>query len=204
MVDLAAHGHTDAAIAHHLGISEATVATYWGRVRTKYGPLSRTELIAHIVRERYDEQLALLREENQTLIESLTQASPSLGTEESKDFFRQVLDGVADAVFVVCEKGMIEWANGSAHELLDYPCGSLVGRGLDTLVVEHYRKLHRQHVQDFFANPAKRTMAEHSVTYAVTADGAEREFVATLSAVDTPHGRFAICVMRHVPERRPA
>src|SRR5262245_36101632 len=38
LIELAAEGHTDASIANELGISEATVSTYWGRVRIKIGP----------------------------------------------------------------------------------------------------------------------------------------------------------------------
>ena len=45
MLLLAAQGLTDQGIAHRLEISLATVGTYWGRIRIKIGPLSRTGLV---------------------------------------------------------------------------------------------------------------------------------------------------------------
>ncbi|MGI8922978.1 MAG: helix-turn-helix domain-containing protein [Fimbriimonadales bacterium] len=41
---LSVHGFTDDSIANKLGIARATVSTYWGRIRTKVGHLSRPEL----------------------------------------------------------------------------------------------------------------------------------------------------------------
>ena len=38
LIEYATQGLTDTAIALKLGISEATVGTYWGRVRIKIGP----------------------------------------------------------------------------------------------------------------------------------------------------------------------
>src|SRR5579871_1864366 len=46
---LAMNGLTDQGIANKLGISAATIGTYWGRVRIKFGPLSRPELVARFV-----------------------------------------------------------------------------------------------------------------------------------------------------------
>ncbi len=47
---MATNGLTDHGIANELGISVATVGTYWGRVRIKFGPLPRTELVANFLR----------------------------------------------------------------------------------------------------------------------------------------------------------
>lgn len=59
-------GLTDQAMANKLGISRATVTTYWGRVRTKFGAYGRTELVANFVREQ-----ANLRNENLAADEGL-------------------------------------------------------------------------------------------------------------------------------------
>src|SRR5579862_4728500 len=50
IIRMASEGHTDSSIAHLLEISEGTVGTYWGRIRTKMGPYSRPELVAIAIR----------------------------------------------------------------------------------------------------------------------------------------------------------
>lgn len=49
-------GLTDQAMANKLGISRATVTTYWGRIRTKFGAYGRTELVANYVREQANQR----------------------------------------------------------------------------------------------------------------------------------------------------
>ena len=51
LITMAGEGLTDTAIANRLGISEATVNTYWGRIRVKLGPHNRTELVAIALRD---------------------------------------------------------------------------------------------------------------------------------------------------------
>ncbi len=70
---LAMNGLTDQGIAHKLGISVATVSTYWGRVRIKFGALPRPELVARFVQAemaRATESLAASEARLRTLLES--------------------------------------------------------------------------------------------------------------------------------------
>jgi DNA-binding NarL/FixJ family response regulator len=46
VLSFAAEGMTDKQIAAELGISLATVDTYWRRIRTKFDSTSRTEAVA--------------------------------------------------------------------------------------------------------------------------------------------------------------
>lgn len=69
---MAAEGLTDQGIAHKLGISVATVSTYWGRVRIKFGPMPRPELIAHFVRGEMTRSAAELTKKEATLRALLT------------------------------------------------------------------------------------------------------------------------------------
>ncbi|RYG39459.1 PAS domain S-box protein [bacterium] len=70
---MASNGLTDQGIAHELGISLATVSTYWGRVRIKFGALPRTELVAKFLRgemARSNTALAASEAQMRTLLES--------------------------------------------------------------------------------------------------------------------------------------
>ena len=55
ILTLASKGFTDDMIARELGIKRGTVNSYWVRIRAKFGPLSRTELVARFVQKNADE-----------------------------------------------------------------------------------------------------------------------------------------------------
>jgi PAS domain S-box-containing protein len=63
LLTLASQGLTDQAIAHELAISLATIATYWGRIRIKMGPLNRTELVANFLGSKSQVEIADLQNE---------------------------------------------------------------------------------------------------------------------------------------------
>lgn len=60
IVELAAEGLTNEAIANHLGLSMGTVNTYWLRIKLKTGGIGRTDTVLSIFRKRHE--LALMEE----------------------------------------------------------------------------------------------------------------------------------------------
>jgi PAS domain S-box-containing protein len=186
---------TDVAIATKLGISEATVATYWVRIRMKYGPLSRPELVAHAVREQYENEVEGLKEENHVLMESLLQGK-SKGSKIEADIFREALEAAADAILLVDEGGTIEWANSAATEVFGFSKAEMEGHPLSILVPERFRKTHTGRMREYVKEPSKRRMSEHSTTFALTKDGEERPVAATLAPMSTAGGTYVVCVVR--------
>lgn len=62
LVELAAEGMTDKAIAQATGLSVHTVDTHWKKLRARFNTSSRTEVVASALRERFeDERAELLR-----------------------------------------------------------------------------------------------------------------------------------------------
>jgi PAS domain S-box-containing protein len=201
LIELAANGFTDSAIANRLGIAEATVATYWGRIRTKYGALSRPELIAHAVRGEYEAEIEGLRRQNHDLIRTLRQSTGRYQAGDPGGFFKDALESAADAVLIVDQHGNIDWVNAAAEELFGYGRDELKGKHQMMLIPERYRLIHRQHVKNYFALPSKRTMSEHSTTLLLTKTGDEIPIVATLSPLEAGDQAFAICVVRKVSSK---
>jgi PAS domain S-box-containing protein len=68
VLSFAAEGMTDKQIAAELGISLATVDTYWRRIRTKYNSTSRTEAVAKALNLRSAGTITLAHQENDRLI----------------------------------------------------------------------------------------------------------------------------------------
>lgn len=64
---MASNGLTDRAIGADLGISVATVNTYWGRIRAKIGGGTRSELVAIYVRSLASSELERHAQSNKSL-----------------------------------------------------------------------------------------------------------------------------------------
>ncbi|MBS1724875.1 MAG: PAS domain S-box protein [Armatimonadetes bacterium] len=192
LLTFASEGLTDTAIAHKLGISEATVGTYWGRVRIKLGPHSRTELVAMMLRTQQEEAIRSLREEYEELIGQLSTTSSSGHVLN----YRDLLENAPDAMVLVTDDGSLEYANTAALELFGYAEGELTGQNMSRLVPERFRDQHGAHLQDYVMNPERRQMGAHLRTPAVCKDGTEILIRAALSAVPREDGVVVTCVIR--------
>ena len=196
LLELAGTGHTDTLIAQTLGISEATVATYWGRVRIKFGSLSRTELVANYIREQDESVIGELRRKNQHLVSQLEESRS--GSEGAQDavYYRHLIRQAPDAVLIVIEDGTIESANEAACGLFGYDLGDLDGKAIDTLIPDRYRSVHASHREAFIEEGNKRRMGEHLATLGLHRLGREFPIDASLAPANTPHGPRVICVVR--------
>lgn len=196
LIRFAAEGLTDTAIAFRLGISEATVGTYWGRVRIKIGPYNRTELVSIFLRQEQETKLDAIREENAQVVAALQSAVSEAAVQDS--LYRDLIDNAPDAMLLVLSDGVISTANQAAHELFGYDGGEMNGLSLITLVPERFREVHQDHRAQYVADPRRRTMGEHLDTPAVRKDNTEMTVQASLSAVNTPTGLLVICAVRPV------
>lgn len=196
LLKLAGEGFTDTAIAHKLGISEATVGTYWGRIRIKMGPYSRTELVGMAVRAEAEATLHQLREDNERLAEQLREKANS----DTKELYFQLLSDAPDAVVVVNSEGRIEFVNETLCELFRDTVDELLGSHIGMLIPERLREAHREHVEDYFWHPTKRRMGEHLDTLARRSDASEFPIAAALNLAKVGDQEHVVCVVRDVSE----
>jgi len=193
-MNFAAQGLTDSAIALRLGISEATVGTYWGRVRIKFGPFSRTELVAMMMRSEREQALEVLRKENEQLVREL-QSKVASGT---NSIYRELIENAPDAMLLVRQTGIIEQANFAARELFGYSREELLGADVTLLMPVKFREQHAQHREDYVREPQRRQMGSHLETPALRKDGSEFLIRASLSAISTTQGMLITCAIRPV------
>lgn len=118
---MATNGLTDQAIANELGISLATVSTYWGRVRIKYGPLGRTEIVARYLRALMNRATAELR--------------------ASESRMRTVLEALPVGVFLADAEGRPIYVNSAYTDIAGRDEASLRQEGLASLVFPGDRPL---------------------------------------------------------------
>ncbi|MGV3618509.1 MAG: PAS domain S-box protein [Fimbriimonas sp.] len=195
-IRLASEGLIDTAIAQHLGISEATVGTYWGRVRIKLGPYNRTELVAIVIREEQEEALERLRKENEETLSQLHNAMSH--SHEKGSVFREIVENAPDAMLLVSEQGRISMANQAAYELFGYEPDGLDDTNILSLIPTRYWDVHNTHRLEYVHNPQRRSMGEHLDTPALRRNGEEFRIRASLSAITTPTGLIVMCSIREV------
>lgn len=193
LIALATEGHTDTSIAQHLGISEATVGTYWGRIRVKLGPYSRTELVSIVIRAEQADELARLKVANAELARQLNVSSA-----DSEGLFRQFVESAADSILITNSSSVIVTANAAAHELFGYPPGELVGANMSVLIPQRFRERHAEVVQGFLQAPSKGMMGDHFDAPALRRDGTEMRIRAALSVISTPDGPLTMSIHRAV------
>lgn len=196
LIRLASEGLIDTAIAHQLGISEATVGTYWGRVRIKLGPYNRTELVAIVIREEQEEALERLRKENEETLSQLQDAMSH--SYEQGSIYREIVENALDAMLLVSEQGRITMANQAAYEIFGYDLNELDDADILSLIPARYRDVHDTHRREYVHDPRRRTMGEHLDTPAIRRNGEEFRIRASLSAIQTPTGLIVMCSIREV------
>ncbi len=202
ILDMAAQGLTDQAIANKLGISLATVGTYWGRVRIKLGPYNRTELVANYLRSQAAEALGHLRKENEQLVIELNQhAKAERELHSTLNLIQTIIDTAPDAILVVDETGTIKICNQEAEHTFGYLRAELAGLKVSALVPPAFRAGHDVHRTEYLNAPENRRMGEHLHTLAVRKDGTEFPIAATLNAATTPVGTLVTCIVRDLSRK---
>lgn len=201
---LAAKGLTDAGIAQKLGISVATVGTYWGRIRGKNGQHSRTELVANFMREKAAHSLDELKRENERLSEELSQKAKAMDSVKATvDLLKRVLSSAPDAIMLVNDQGIIEYANIEAERLFGYDHLELNGLSVKHLVPKRFHGIHIRHRARYLASPTKRRMGgDHFGTPATRKDGTEFLTVTTLSAVKSGNSTIVTVFIRALDDAR--
>lgn len=203
LLEMAVVGMTDQAISNKLGISLATVGTYWGRVRIKFGPYNRTELVAIYLKDEAKEALDGLRTENHDLVTKIDEHAQAVeALQNSLDLFRALIDTAPDAIIIVNSEGVIELANEQADNMFGFEPHGLVGKHVEELIPDRYYDAHVQNRTDYVEHPVRRKMGAHEATIAKRKDGTEFPIAAALNATQTPKGPLVTCILRDMSEGR--
>lgn len=195
VVDLAAAGLTDLQIAESLKIRPSTVATYWDRIRLKFGAHTRAELVLHVFQETCQSKILELQRQIKAL---------HAVVERGEDLYRHALEDAADAVLLVDRLGKVLVANRSAEEMFGYGPGELEGVPHDKLLFEADRSDHRSKVAAYFEAPVAQTMGGAGQVLARRKDGQAIPIVASIAPVHDDGSETAICIVRPEKKQRAA
>src|ERR1019366_7823417 len=120
----------------------------------------------------------------------------------AEDQYALLLDAAPDAMIVVSTAGTIRLANAQAEKLFGYPRDELLGRSLDFLIPERFRRSHGDHVRRYAAHPSSRSMGSGLELSGRRRDGVDIPVEVSLSPVKWGEEMSICAAIRDITERR--
>lgn len=122
--------------------------------------------------------------------------------EKSENKFKNILEGAPDAMVIANQDGNIEMINAQAEKFFGYSKKELIGKKIECLVPERFRRIHVSHRDSYFANPHTRPMGADLNLLGLRKDGSEFPVEISLSPVETEEGTIALAAIRDITDKK--
>ena len=124
--------------------------------------------------------------------------------EKARDKYEKLLDSTPDAMLFVNTQNQIILVNAQFEKIFGYTQEEIIGKKLDILVPDRYKKNHSKMVRKFFEQPKVRAMGSHFEIYARKKDGDEFPADISLSPLQTDEELLITAAVRDITARREA
>ena len=126
----------------------------------------------------------------------------ALSTEQAAARFAGLLDSAMDAILSVDADQRIILYNRAAERTFGWRADQVMGRSLEMLLPERYRRGHAAQVRHFGqTGVTSRRMGDGTVLYGLRASGEEFPMDASISQLDAPEGKIYTVILRDITER---
>ena len=109
-----------------------------------------------------------------------------------------------DAIILADRDGNIVFVNSQTEKMFGFSKAELLGKTLEVLLPERFRRSHVAHRAGYAAAPRPRPMGSGLTLFGRRSTGAEFPVDVTLSHLETEDGFFIISAIRDISERRRA
>jgi PAS domain S-box-containing protein len=112
-----------------------------------------------------------------------------------------MLDSAMDAIITVDQQQNIVLYNRAAETIFGWPRKEMLGQPLEKLIPQRFREGHAGQVERFGMTGTTSRRMGATVLYGVRADGEEFPIDASISHLDTAHGRLFTVILRDITLR---
>ncbi|HEX4922466.1 MAG TPA: ATP-binding protein [Bdellovibrionales bacterium] len=123
-----------------------------------------------------------------------------LGAAEAR--YRGLFEGAHDSILIIDASGIIRFMNRRASDLFGYDASELIGRPIETLVPERFRRVHLGHRNAYWSAPAAREMGQGQELFARRRDGSEFLAEITLSPIEFDSAQNVTAIVRDISARK--
>lgn len=113
-----------------------------------------------------------------------------------------LLDSAMDAIITVDSEQNVILYNKTAEKIFGWPTREMLGQPLTRLIPQRHQGAHGEQVRRFgLTGTTSRRMGDGTVLYGLRASGEEFPLEASISHLDTAHGKLFTVILRDVTER---
>ena len=120
----------------------------------------------------------------------------------TEERFRQVVESALNAIVMIGPSGLIEMVNGETERMFGYTRNDLLGKPVEMLVPERYRRKHAGLRTSFFANPVLRPMGAGRDLCGLRRDGSEFPVEIGLNPIQTEQGTTVLSEIVDISVRK--
>ena len=127
-------------------------------------------------------------------------AAPTAPVQDGSPF-HTLLEAAPDAMMIHDAGGRVRLLNAQAEKLFGYHRDELIGRPMEQLIPERYRRNHERHRQSYTPQSPPRPMGTGLTLFALHKDGREIPVEISLSNLVTEDGPMVISSIRDISSR---
>lgn len=121
---------------------------------------------------------------------------------QNENMLRGIFEYAPDPIVVIDRRGCIERVNAQVEPTFGYKNEELLGRPVEILLPERFRRRHMKHRINFHADPHLRPMGAGLELFGRRKGGGEFPVEIMLSPVDAAGGSIVIAVIRDITRRK--
>jgi PAS domain S-box-containing protein len=125
-----------------------------------------------------------------------------ISVHKSDERIRQVVESAPCAMVMIGASGLIEMVNTQTERVFGYTRDELLGKSIEMLVPERFRRDHPSLRSSFFATPVSRPMGAGRDLYGLRKDGSEFPVEIGLNPIETDDGSMVLSAIVDISARK--